>query len=77
MTIPRKIAITIRGSPQINSCLLIVTLPSEYMVFVMNLSRKNIIAAQKVAKTIGMIGTESSFTPFSVFTEKVVGSNTN
>ena len=44
-------AMTILGRPQINSCLLIVTLPSEYIVLVMKRSKQNIIPAQKIAKT--------------------------
>ena len=43
MTIPKKIANKIRGRPDLNSCQLIVTSPSEYIVFTINLSRLKII----------------------------------
>ena len=50
MTIPRNIAIIILGRPETNSCQLIVTFPSEYIVLTIRRSRLKISIPQNTPK---------------------------
>ena len=52
ITIPKNIAIIIRGAPDINSFQLMVDFPSEYMVFTINLSKLKINDPQKIPNPI-------------------------